>query len=40
LAALIFGCKFEQQSEGVSIAGNSVWAGAQLPYEPVGEEPL
>jgi hypothetical protein len=40
LAAMVFGSKFEQQSEGVSITGDGVRAGSQLPQQSIGKEPL
>jgi hypothetical protein len=40
LTPVMFGSKFQQQSEGVAITGNRVGAGAQLPQQSVGKEPL
>jgi hypothetical protein len=40
VATVMFGSKFEQQSEGISITGDGVGAGAQLSQQSVGKEPL
>jgi hypothetical protein len=40
LASVMLGGKSEKESEGISIAGDCVGAGAQLSQQPVGEEPL
>jgi len=40
LTTVMLGSKSKKESEGVSIAGDCVWAGAQLSQQSVGEEPL